>query len=151
MQKELVNHSKGKVGSDLSTEERATLRELDYTIASVFADERKMVPIGRIVSLLDALNQCSVYIGDVIHFCKSIPSFKQLTCDEQESVLKPLFSEILLVRFATTYCGRQDVIRLVHVSSVTLLCIGLHLLYDDDDAISLVSFDSYKALSSLLK
>jgi len=85
------------------------LREIEHaTDVAAFYDENRLQVIGEVTDLVYALNLAELYIKKTIRFCKSFAAFKMLIQEDQLSILKAFFSELMIVRFAFVFNPEKD-------------------------------------------
>lgn len=100
-------YQRKKYASHLNSHERNLIAELQGAI-SHFEDETSLEIVGETTNLYDILNLPAVYIRRIIKFCKNIPAFRQLSSEDQVTILKGFAFEILAVRFMFIYDNERD-------------------------------------------
>lgn len=78
-----------------------------------FADENSMRVIGQVEDYFTAFNLYGRYIKSIVRYCKAIPSFKSLEQDDQLTVLKPFYAEVISIRTAFLYNQALDGFRIL--------------------------------------
>lgn len=84
--------------------------------SSVFTEELSLQVRGEAKSFRESCNLPALYIRKIIRFCKNVVQFKMINKENQLLIIKPYFTEILLIRFAFAYNYEHDAISVIEVS-----------------------------------
>lgn len=96
------------------------VNEINHASA-VFTEELSLQVRGEAKSFKESCNLPALYIRKIIRFCKNVIQFRLLNKEDQLLIIKPYFTEILLIRFAFAYNYEHDAISVIEVGSFKLL------------------------------
>lgn len=106
---------------ELNVHEFALIQEIEAaTEAAGFYDESRFQLVGEVKDLIYALNLAETYIKKTIKFCKAIGAFKTLSQDDQLTIMKDFFPELMLVRFCFVFNAEKDGIPVIEVIIIIL-------------------------------
>lgn len=98
----------------LNSLELTLLAEVDSAMTASFVEENRLPVTGSRTSSLDVLNMLSLYARQIVRFCKSIAAFKALPKEDQLTILKPFYFEIMVIRIAFHYDEQRHAFPLVN-------------------------------------
>lgn len=107
----------------MSAYEERVLSEVNQRCQWIFAEELSLPVTGEASSFGHACNLPGLYIRKIIRFCKSIPEFKCLSNEDQLKIIKPYFTEMLLVRFTFAFSEEHNAFRVIGAEA------ALHTIY----------------------
>ena len=97
------------------------LMEVKNAMSSEFPDECSL-PVSRDISdMFEGFNHLGVYVSNVVKFCKQIPAFEWMKHEDQLSILKRFFFDILAIRFSFSFDVDRDVIPIIEVRNYSFL------------------------------
>ncbi|KAH9408007.1 Ligand binding domain of hormone receptors protein, partial [Tyrophagus putrescentiae] len=99
---------------ELSPTEASLIAEVDAAIAASFVEENRLPVTGSRTSSIDVLNMLSLYARQIVRFCKSIAAFRLLPKDDQLTILKPFYFEIMVIRISYHYDEQRHAFPLVN-------------------------------------
>lgn len=101
---------------ELNVHEFSLIREIEAaTETAAFYDESRFQLVGEVNDLIYALNLAETYIKKTIKFCKAINAFKVLSQDDQLTIMKDFFTELMLIRFCFVFNAEKDGIPVIEV------------------------------------
>ena len=107
----------------MSQHEKTLIEEIDQA-SSVFTEELSLQVRGE-ATFKESCNLPALYIKKIIRFCKNIPAFRLLHKEDQLLIIKPFFTEMLLIRFAFAYNYEHDAISVIEVRDLSTGQCGL--------------------------
>lgn len=94
---------------ELNVHEFALIQEIEVaTETAGFYDESRFQLVGEVNDLIYALNLAETYIKKTIKFCKAIGAFRGLSQDDQLTIMKDFFPELMLIRFCFVFNPEKD-------------------------------------------
>lgn len=94
---------------ELHSHELERLREIEQaTDCAAFFKADRMGIIGEATNLIFALNCAELYIRKAIKFCKSFQAFKVLSQDDQLTLIKGFFAELMIIRLSFVFDRERD-------------------------------------------
>lgn len=85
------------------------MKEIEQaTEYAAFFNANRMVIIGEATNLVFALNCAELYIRKAIKFCKSFAAFKVLSQDDQLTLIKGFFAELMIIRLSFVFDRLKD-------------------------------------------
>ena len=117
---------------DLNQIELNRIKELNIaTSLAAFYDQNRFEIIGDVTHLVEALNLGELYIRKTIKMCKNISAYKSLKQDDQLSILKVYFIELIVICFSFTFDPKMDGFPIIlNENSNKARIIPLSLLYE---------------------
>lgn len=97
---------------ELNKYEQNLINEVNLA-SSVFTEELSLQVRGEAKSFRESCNLPALYIRKIIRFCKNVVQFKMINKENQLLIIKPYFTEILLIRFAFAYNYEHDAISVI--------------------------------------
>ncbi len=103
----VLNYPKG-ASLELKLHELGRLYEVQHAMVSSFADENRLISLGRAASVEQVMNGAGFNARSVVKFCKGVQAFEAMVQQNQVALLKGFYPEKSAVRVAYLFDRSRD-------------------------------------------